>query len=181
MIVIINGSVGSGKSTAAYSLQQQFTRSVMLDGDCIGAVHPFQIYDDSRIEYLYDTLLYLIKFHKSNGYQDFVINYVFETSQSLQSLVNRLETVDPKVCCYRITCSAEEQKKRIINRNSDQVDWELQRFIELNAIQEKAAKTGFIGKKFVTDGLSPSQIAERIIMDIKENSCREESELLVGS
>lgn len=180
MIVLINGSVGSGKSTVAYSLQQKFTRSVMLDGDCIGAVHPFEIYDDSRIEYLYDTLLHLIKFHKSNGYQDFVINYVFETPHSLQSLVNRLETVDPQVCCYRITCSAEEQKRRITTRNRDQLDWELHRFIELNAVLEKAAKTGFIGKKIVTDCLSPDETADRIMMDIRENSCRQESELFAG-
>ncbi|MDA3901426.1 MAG: zeta toxin family protein [Spirochaetes bacterium] len=171
MVIILNGSVGCGKTSVAWELQQKFDKAVMLDGDYIGAVHPFKIYDEKRIEYLYDTIMNLVNFHKSNGYNDFVINYVFEASHSLTSLVNRLQNEGETVCCYRITCSAEEQKKRIAARNTIQVEWELKRCLELNAIQEQAAKTGFIGKKIVTDNLTVQQAADRIWHDLNYCEC----------
>ena len=75
MIVIINGPCGIGKTSVAWELNAQFERAVMLDGDCIGAVRPFEIYDDARITYLYRTLHHLIAYHVEQGdYHNFVIN-----------------------------------------------------------------------------------------------------------
>ncbi len=83
MIIIINGSVGVGKSSTSWELAARFDQSFMLDGDYIGAVHPFEIYDLARINYLYQTLSHLIQFHQSHGYKNFVINYVFEEALQL--------------------------------------------------------------------------------------------------
>ena len=78
MIIIINGSLGVGKSSVADELHWKFDKSVHLDADYIGDVHPFEIYDDARIDHLYRTLELLVGFHQKNGYRNFVINYVFE-------------------------------------------------------------------------------------------------------
>jgi deoxyadenosine/deoxycytidine kinase len=43
MIIIINGSLGVGKSSVAEQLHWKFDKSVNLDGDSIGNVHPFEI------------------------------------------------------------------------------------------------------------------------------------------
>ena len=76
MIIIINGSLGVGKSSVSEELHWKFDKSVHLDGDHIGDVHPFEIYDDARIHHLYRTLELLVGFHQKNGYRNFVINYV---------------------------------------------------------------------------------------------------------
>ena len=60
----------------------------MLDADYIGAVHPFEIYDQERVDYLYETLVYLTSFHQSNGFVSFVINYVFEQPEQLATLMS---------------------------------------------------------------------------------------------
>lgn len=73
MIIIINGSLGVGKSSVAEAIHYKFDKSVNLDGDYIGDVNPFEIYDDARIDHLYRTLAYLIAFHQENGYANFVI------------------------------------------------------------------------------------------------------------
>ena len=80
MIIIINGSLGVGKSSVAEELHWKFEKSVYLDGDSLGAVHPFEIYDEARLDQLYRTLELLVGFHQKNGYDHFVINYVFELS-----------------------------------------------------------------------------------------------------
>ena len=48
MIVILNGSVGVGKTATSWKLHEKFDKSVMLDGDFIGAVHPFEIYTNLK-------------------------------------------------------------------------------------------------------------------------------------
>ncbi len=166
MIIIINGSVGVGKSTVAEQLHWKFDKSVHLDGDYIGNVHPFEIYDEARIDHLYRTIELLVGFHQKNGYQNFVINYVFESSDSLQNLLELLRPLDPAIYVYWLTCEENEQAKRIQGRQSDDHDWELNRFIELHRIQREAARQGFIGIEVDTTHLTSEEVAEKIWKNI---------------
>lgn len=166
MIIIINGSLGVGKSSVAEQLHWKFDKSVHLDGDFIGDVHPFEIYDDARINHLYRTLELLIGFHQKNGYHNFVINYVFESPESLQELLNLLQPLDSSIHTYWLICSEEEQANRIRERRRDEIEWELSRFVELQRIQAKAALQGFIGKEVDTTSLTPAEVGEEIWKDI---------------
>jgi chloramphenicol 3-O-phosphotransferase len=166
MIIIINGSLGVGKSSVADALHYKFDRSVHLDGDCIGDVHPFEIYDPGRIAHLYRTLELLVGFHQGNGYANFVINYVFESPASLQDLLDLLRPLDPSIHTYWLTCDEQEQAKRIRRRKRLELDWELGRFVELQRIQRKAAQQGFIGTEVDTTALTATEVADRIWQDI---------------
>ncbi len=170
MIIIINGSLGVGKSSVADQLHYKFDKSVHLDGDYIGDVHPFDIYDEARISHLYHTLELLIGFHQKNGYHHFVINYVFESPESLQELLNLLRPLDASIHTYWLTCQEEEQAKRIQNRKREELAWELNRFVELQRIQAKAAGQGFIGKEVDTTRLTAAEAAEEIWKDIFRSS-----------
>lgn len=165
-MIIINGSLGVGKSSVADQLHFKFEKSVHLDGDYIADVHPFQIYDEARIRHLYRTLELLIGFHQKNGYHNFVINYVFESPESLGELLNLLNPLDSSILTYWLTCQEDEQAKRIQNRRRDALEWELSRFVELQRIQAKAAQRGFIGKEIDTTELTSAEVAEKIWKDI---------------
>ncbi len=166
MIIIINGSVGVGKTSVADQLHYKFEKSVHLDGDAIGDVHPFIIYDDARISYLYRTLALLIGFHQQNGYRCFVINYVFESAESLQDLLDLLTPLDPDIHTYWLTCSEAEQVRRIRGRGRDEINWELDRFIELYKIQMAASQRGFIGKQIDTSDMNVAEVADEIWEDV---------------
>jgi broad-specificity NMP kinase len=162
MIIVINGSLGVGKSTVMDAVLHTFEKGVALDGDEIGYVHPFEIYDEQRITYLYRTLTHLICFHQRNGYRSFVINYVFESPESLAELLAMLGEIDDDVHAVWLTCDPDEQEARIRKRGRDSLTWELSRFVELRRIQAEAAKRGFIGVEIDTTGKSPEIIAESI-------------------
>lgn len=166
MIIIINGSVGVGKSTVAETLQEKFDKAIYLKGDQIGNVHPFEIYDEQRIDHLYRTLALLIAFHQENGYQNFTIDYVFESPESLQALLSLLQPLDEAIHTYWLTCNPTQQEKRIHARQRNDLDWELNRFSELNQIQAEAAKQGFIGVEVKTSQLSAADVADKIWQDI---------------
>jgi chloramphenicol 3-O-phosphotransferase len=166
MIVIINGSLGVGKSSVGDQLHYRFDKSVHLDGDYIADVHPFQIYDEARIHHLYHTLELLIGFHQKNGYHNFVINYVFESPESLQELLDLLHPLDSSIYTFWLTCAEAEQAKRIQNRKREGLEWELSRFLELQRIQSKAAQQGFIGMEVDTTRSSAAEVADEIWNDI---------------
>ena len=162
MIIIINGSLGVGKSSVAERVHCKFSKSVNLDGDSIGDVHPFEIYDDARIDHLYRTLAHLIPFHQENGYSNFVINYVFEAAKSLQDLLDLLKPLDDEIHVFWLTCDREAQRNRINGRGRRRIGWELERFIVLQGIQAKAAEEGFIGTRVDTTDLNVEEVAEKI-------------------
>lgn len=166
MIIIINGSLGVGKSSVAEALHYKFDKSVHLDGDQVGDVHPFEIYDAARIDHLYRTLELLVGFHQKNGYHNFVINYVFESPGSLQDLLELLLPLDASIHTYWLTCNEQEQARRIRSRQRQELDWELTRFVELQRIQTRAAQQGFIGKEVDTTGLTTAEVAQKIWQDI---------------
>lgn len=166
MIIIINGSLGVGKTSVADEIHWKFERSIHLDGDAIGNVHPFEIYDRARIDHLYRTLELLVGFHQKNGYHNIVINYVFESPDSLQELLDRLLPLDPSIHTYWLTCSEKEQANRIRARHRDSLDWELARFVELQRIQARAAQAGFIGLEVDTTDLTSVEVAEKIWRNI---------------
>ena len=167
MIIILNGSIGVGKTGVALNLHERFEKSVMLDGDCIGEVKPFKLYDNQRIEYLYDALVNLISFHKQHGYNNFVINYVFETPETLASLTKRLKQLDGAIYVFWLVCDEKEQEQRIrmrgkCNKSMRSVEWELKRARELNKILEEASRKGFIGERIVTTGKSIRKVGNII-------------------
>lgn len=167
-IIIINGPLGVGKTEVSWRLVEYFDRGVMLDGDYIGAVHPFEIYDDERIEYLYQTMRHLVAFHVEHGYHNFVINYVFETHESLAHLRHLLADLDDEVYAFRLICAESEMKRRIQARDREQLEWELERFRELSAIQKAAATRGDLGYVIDTTSLTVSQVADAIWQNIRE-------------
>lgn len=166
MIIIINGSLGVGKSAVANELVHKFEQAVHLSGDHIGDVHPFDLYDPARISHLYHTLALLVGFHQQHGYQNFVINYVFESAASLAELHTLLRPLEPAIYTYWLTCDPEVQGARIRARGRAQLEWELTRYLALRKIQAKAAADGFIGLEVDTTRLSAAETASAIWTDI---------------
>lgn len=166
MIIIINGPLGIGKSELSWALLDLFERGVMLDGDYIGALRPFSIYDPERIEYLYQTLRLLVQHHCTNGYRNFVINYVFETLDSLDRLRMLLGELDEQVIAVRLVCDQGEIDRRIRSRwagqDEAQLAWEMARARQLVEIQQQAAERGDMGLLLDTTNLDIRQSAQAV-------------------
>lgn len=161
MIVIINGSLGVGKTETSWELMTRFDRAVMLDGDYIGAVHPFEIYDQDRVDYVYETLALLVNHHRCHGYENFVINYVFEQPFQLKKITSKLVGFDTDLHYFWLTCEEAEQATRIVERTVD-CEWELKRYIELNKIMKEADLNGNIGSEIITTNKTVAEVADEI-------------------
>ena len=167
MIVILNGSVGVGKTSVSWALNESLGRSVMLDGDYLGAVHPFAIYDEARVAYLYKTIAHFVEFHSTHGYLNFVVNYVFESPESLSALIEGLGELDDDIHTFWLTCSEKEQRERILKRRTDGWKWELERFTQLNTILEAASRRGNVGVRLDTTSKAVEEIVRLIRQYLK--------------
>ena len=116
MILIINGPLGIGKTTIAWHLLEKFRTGVMLDGDYIAALHPFDYYNPTHLDYAYTTFRVLIAHHLAHDICDFVLNWVFENASRLQQFQQSLEDLVSPVLVYRLTCTPEALEKRIRQR-----------------------------------------------------------------
>lgn len=168
MIIIINGSIGVGKTTISWKINHLLYHSVMLDGDYLTAVNPFDLHSIDRIIYLYKTIALLIKFHQQNGFKHFVINYVFENEEQLNLLLIELERFDENIYCCLLYCEETAQKQRIEKRNNNELDWELKRALELNHILAKASEIGFIGERLNTTNLTKDEVATVIVVKAQQ-------------
>jgi len=168
MIIIINGSIGVGKTAVSWKVKSLLYQSVMLDGDYLGAVNPFDLHSQERINYLYKTIACLVKFHFQNDFKHFIINYVFENEEQLNLLRRELERFDETIYFYLLYCEEEIQKQRIKNRNNNQLEWELQRALELNHILNKAEELGYIGDRLNTTNLTTDEVATAIVEKVQK-------------
>lgn len=165
-IIIINGPLGIGKSTTAWALSEKFAKAVMLDGDYIAAFHPFDFYNQTHLDYAYDTFAVLMRHHVANGFRHFVVNWVLESAAQLEALSSRLAEFGLPIHPYRLTADPDIVAQRVWDRDNDDVNWELGRARELHSILEAAALVGQMGKVIDTTSLNPQAVAARIWEDV---------------
>jgi broad-specificity NMP kinase len=162
MIIILNGPLGIGKTTTAWGVVGRFERAVMLDMDYIAAIQPFDYYRQSDLDYAYQTLAILLTHHQAHGYQNFVVNWVFESAAQIERLKSHLAPLELPIHVFRLTCAPDVVEQRIRRRNLPDVEWEVQRARDLISILERAASEGDIGTLIDTTFLTPEAVVDVI-------------------
>lgn len=163
MIILINGSIGVGKTAVSWALLPLFERAVMLDGDYFAAIHPFSIHEATDRHYVYRSIAEMVGFHVKNGYRNIIINYVFETADELESMCDLLRPTGLPIHAFLLRCDKDQQEKRIRQRNNDQLEWELSRSAVLNEQLHKNAQKAQLGQALDTSLLSISEVARSIL------------------
>jgi GrpB-like predicted nucleotidyltransferase (UPF0157 family) len=100
-----------------------------------------------------------------------VINYVFESPESLAELRHLLSDLDDEIYAFRLVASDKAIEARIRKRELESdadLRWHLKRYKELLAIQERAAARGDMGFVVDTTDCSAEEVAEAIWQNIRE-------------
>jgi hypothetical protein len=159
MIIVLNGPLGTGKSTLAEALTESIDGCVMLDGDRLIAVNP--PYAD-EIEHLHAIIAQLVEYHYRFGYRHVVIDYFWRSPAELADLRRRLERIDDAFHCFLLTLPADENLRRIEKRASaraiDELEWERHTVSEERKIL--AVSTG--GEPFEVSA-PPAQLVEAML------------------
>lgn len=121
-LIIVNGTMGVGKSAACKELYKRLEGSVWLDGDWCWMMNPFIVNKENK-KMVEDNITYLLRNYLTNSSFKYVIfNWVIHTEEIFDILLKRLRLNNLEFEIIKITlvCSEKSLKNRIkkdINNN----------------------------------------------------------------
>ncbi|WP_459195857.1 AAA family ATPase [Wukongibacter baidiensis] len=128
-LIIINGTMGIGKSSTCKELNKRVDRSVWLDGDWCWMMNPWIVNEENK-KMVEDNIVFLLKNFLANSNFEYVIfNWVIHREEIFKRILDRLENY--KFQLYKITLSCSEKalikRMKDDNRSSEAIEVSLQR------------------------------------------------------
>lgn len=112
-LILINGTMGVGKTTASHYLLDYLQPAVFLDGDWCWMMRPFVVNDESKALVL-DNISYLLNnFLRASLYDYVIFAWVMQTQAILDDVRSRLAPGDYQTYCFTLTSSAESLTRRL--------------------------------------------------------------------
>jgi len=132
-LIIINGTMGVGKSTVSNLLLKKLQPSVYLDGDWCWNMNPFVVSDENR-EMVISNITYLLQsFLQNTGYKYIVFCWVIHQEEIFGDILEPLKDYDFEVYKISLICSENALRARLRLdvqngvREADVIDRSIQR------------------------------------------------------
>lgn len=114
-LIIINGTMGVGKTATSRELNKKLNNSVWLDGDWCWMMNPFTVNDENR-NMVVNNITYLLRNFLNNSSFEYVIfNWVIHYEDIFNLVLQPLSDLEFEVIKITLICSKQTLKKRIIN------------------------------------------------------------------
>lgn len=164
-LVMINGTMGVGKTVTCKELYKKLQKSVWLDGDWCWMMNPF-IVNEKNKKMVENNITYLLrKFLTNSSFQYVIFNWVIQSEEIYDMLLNKLNDLKFEVVKITLICNEESLRNRIsidIKNNKRDQDY-LDRSLERIPLY-KNMKT----IKIDTSNLSISATVNKIIEIVEE-------------
>lgn len=159
-LIIINGTMGVGKSTVCRELNKRLDKSVWLDGDWCWMMNPFIVNEENK-KMVENNIVYLLRNFLMNSSFDYVIfDWVIHKEYIFDSILQRLNDLKFDVTKITLTCSEEALRSRILKdvhenlRDEDCIDRSLERL---------ALYKDMNTEKIDTSDISVSETVDKVI------------------
>ncbi|MTI67766.1 MAG: nucleotide kinase [Firmicutes bacterium] len=115
-LIIINGTMGVGKTLTSKLLYKSLDKSVCLDGDWCWMMNPFKVTEENK-KMVEDNIIYLLNnFLKNSSFKYVIFNWVIHKEYIFDIILDKL-TEDFELYKISLTCSKDELRKRILKDN----------------------------------------------------------------
>ena len=112
-LIVINGTMGVGKTATSRALQSLLPNCVFLDGDWCWDMSPFIVNKETK-EMVLDNISHLLNnFIACSVYENVVFCWVMHEQGILNDVLSRLNTQHCKVYPFSLTCSEEALISRL--------------------------------------------------------------------
>ena len=108
-LVLVNGTMGVGKSSVCRALLELLTPGVYLDGDWCWNMNPFVVSEENKAMVLQNIAYLLNSFLKNSGYEYIIFCWVMHQEQICTEL---LEKLNGKYELFRFTLTCREKALR---------------------------------------------------------------------
>lgn len=113
-LIIVNGTMGVGKTTVCQELRQRLQNSVWLDGDWCWMMNPWDFNDENKAMVM-SNISYLLNNFLANSFFDYIIfSWVIHTDDILHDVLAGLNRTNSQVYPITLMCNEKELAKRIL-------------------------------------------------------------------
>ncbi|MBE6051255.1 MAG: nucleotide kinase [Clostridium sp.] len=118
--IIINGSMGTGKTTVCKSLYSKFNNSVWLDGDWCWLMHPWNITEKNKLMVI-NNIRFILKSYLANSSFDYVFfTWVIPQEDTFNLILDSLKEFEFDLYKITLLCSKEALLQRMIKDNREE-------------------------------------------------------------
>jgi hypothetical protein len=112
-LIMINGTMGVGKSTVCNKLLDLLSPSVYLDGDWCWNMNPFVVSEENK-EMVINNISYLLKSYLNNsGYEYILFCWVMHEEDIIKQILDKLKEFDFQLYKISLICTQEALEKRL--------------------------------------------------------------------
>lgn len=112
-LIMINGTMGVGKSAVCNILFKMLNSSAYLDGDWCWNMNPFVVSEENK-EMVINNISYLLKSYLNNsGYEYIIFCWVIQDEDIFKQILDKLNGFDFELHKISLVCSEESLKNRL--------------------------------------------------------------------
>jgi len=149
--IILNGTLGSGKTTIARAVNQKVSESVHVEGDGFLWRNPWPKDSNERCELLLPQLQSIISFWKEQNIKLIVFSYLMPETFFIKKVESVFEELGFKTSTFTFFPRKELLHKRIVERNRmGKPEFEI---LPANEMNELLLKQEYVGNKVEVDEL----------------------------
>mgnify|MGYP001118333916 CR=1 FL=1 len=112
-LIIINGTMGVGKTATSKVLYKKLENSVWLDGDWCWMMNPFIVNDENK-EMVLDNITHLLRnFLMNSSFEYVVFNWVIHLEEIFDMVLSKLDGLEFEVIKITLICNEDSFRKRV--------------------------------------------------------------------
>lgn len=112
-IIMINGTMGVGKTATSTELKQLLPKVVFLDGDWCWDMAPFVVNEETKTMVVDNIIHLLNNFLHCTAYENIVFCWVMHEQYIIDSIISKLDMANCKLYIFSLICSKSALIKRI--------------------------------------------------------------------
>lgn len=112
-LIVINGTIGVGKSSVSSKLSKELENSVLLDGDWCWMVNPWKVTEENKKMVEENIIFLLNQFLKNSGFNYIVFTWVLHYDNMWPRLAKNLKTENVSIIRLSLVCEPAQLKERM--------------------------------------------------------------------
>lgn len=118
-LIIINGTMGVGKTTVCKELHQRLERAVWLDGDWCWMMHPWDFREENKVMVIDNITYQLRNFLKNSSFDYLIFSWVIHQESIFDLILDKLKGLEFELFRITLTCSEGDLRSRMSKDGRD--------------------------------------------------------------
>ena len=160
-LILINGTMGVGKTSVSQELFRLLAPSAFLDGDWCWNMNPFAVNAENKQMVIKNIGSLLRSYLKNSSLTYVIFCWVMHREEIIEQVLSQLEGLEFEACLFTLLCSPEVLEKRLKHRMQGEPPAKISAKIAQSAARLPLYSLSH-GIKIDVSSITPLQAAESI-------------------